>query len=324
MKSRRMSLTSRRPAFHDLSEDSLVKEAFLLKMKANGKELDPQFFSKDEAQAFEESDEKEWQAWIHNKVVSRLSSDEAWKVPRDRIFRVPAGIVRVNKMMAGQKGLKAKSRIVLPGDLDPDLGSVRTDAPTTQLTSVRLAMILSLSKAWECWLFDVSTAFLSGKNVSRDLYVRPPRDLKGLSAGELWKILKSAYGLSEAPRLWCQKAKEDLRTCGFTELDFAPATFVKLRNKKGVRVVVAILCLHVDDGFLTAEPGREVKEIREMINKLFSIKEWIEVKDTPVGYLGMQIYKKDGCFFNDMTEYVLAQRTATPLWMRLASRSSDA
>ena len=298
-------------AFHDLSEDSLTKEAFLLKMKANGKELDPQFFSKDEAQAFEESDEKEWQAWVHNKVVSRLSSEEAKKVPRDRIFRVPARIVRVNKMMAGKKGLKAKSRIVLPGHLDPDLGSVRTDAPTTQLTSVRLAMILSLSRTWECWLFDVSTAFLSGKNVSRDLYVRPPRDLKGVSAGELWKILKSAYGLSEAPRLWYQKAKEDLKTCGFTELDFAPATFVKLKKRRGILVVVAILCLHVDDGFLTAEPGPEVKETREMINKLFSIKEWIEVKDTPVGYLGMQIYKRNGCFFNDMTEYVLALKEAS-------------
>ena len=33
-------------AFHDISEDSLAKEAFLLKMKANGKELDPKFFQR--------------------------------------------------------------------------------------------------------------------------------------------------------------------------------------------------------------------------------------------------------------------------------------
>ena len=198
-------------------------------------------------------------------MVSRLTSDEARRVPKDRIFRVPARIVRVNKMMAGQKGFKANSRIVLPGHLDPDLGSVGTDAPTTQLTAVRMAMVLSLSKGWECWLFDVSTA---------------------VSAGELWKILKSAYGLSEAPRLWYQKAKEDLKKCGFVELSFAPATFVKTRKRGSGLVVVAILCLRVDDGFLTAEPGREVKETRDMINKLFSIKEWIESEGYPRRLLG--------------------------------------
>ena len=142
------------------------------------------------------------------------------------------------------------------------------------------------------------------------MFVRPPRDLKGVSAGELWQILKSAYGLSEAPRLWYEKAKEDLLSCGFIELVFAPATFIKLVKRAGRNVVVAILCLHVDDGFLTAERGKVLEEVQQSINNLFSIKEWIQVTDKPTAYLGMQIYRKDGFFFNDMTEYILAVKKA--------------
>ena len=39
-------------AYHDLSKEVMKMEAFLLKMKANGKELDPRFFSSAEARSF--------------------------------------------------------------------------------------------------------------------------------------------------------------------------------------------------------------------------------------------------------------------------------
>ena len=214
----------------DLYYDTLVKEAFLLKLKANGKELNPLFFDKQEAEDFEKSDEKEWDAWLKNGVIRRLSPEEAKKVPRDRIFKVPARIVRVNKTPAGQFGLQAKSRIVLPGHLDPDLGALRTDAPTTSLTAVRMALAVAASRQWQGWLFDASTAFLSGKNVYRDLYARPPNDLRGVSPGELWLIIRSAYGLEEAPRLWYEKAHEDE---GWVQRGSLLPGHVRLRDEVG-------------------------------------------------------------------------------------------
>ena len=57
--------------------------------------------------------------------------------------------------------------------------------------------------------FDVKTAFLSGKELGRDLYIKAPRE--GLPAVAGWpalepfrliQVLKGAYGLTEAPRLW--------------------------------------------------------------------------------------------------------------------------
>ena len=288
-------------AERDLEHYVLVSEALLLKAKANGKELDPKHFSEEERRLFDESDAKEWKAWVDNNVVEELSPDRARSIPRSRIFAVPARVVRTNKKPAGEPGLTPKSRIVLPGHLDPDMGMIRTDAPTTQMSAVRLAISLGLQLDWSFLLFDVSTAFLSGKAVDRDLYVRPPRDLRCVNAAALWRILKSAYGLSEAPRLWYIQAKDLLKSCGFCEIPWAPASFVKLRQGR----VVAILCLHVDDGLLTVKKGKETAEVQADINKLFSIKEWQTIDVTPKSYLGMKVYVKDGCFYNDMTDYVL-------------------
>ena len=204
----------------DLEEGVLKTEAFLLRLKASGKELDPRYFTSEEAKAFDASDALEWQAWEKNNVVRKLSAEQARRVPAHRIFKVPARIVRTNKAAVGSGLLQPKSRIVLPGHMDPDVGEVRTDSPTTQATAVRMAMSLCVSRQWMCYLFDVSTAFLSGKEVGRELYVRPPRDLKGTGINELWLILRSAYGLAEAPRLWYERAKELLKECGFEEPSF--------------------------------------------------------------------------------------------------------
>ncbi|CAE7449079.1 TY1B-PR1 [Symbiodinium sp. CCMP2592] len=287
----------------DLQESALRSEAFLLRLKANGKELDPRYFSSEEAKAFDASDAVEWQAWEKNNVVRKLSAEQARRVPSHRIFKVPARIVRTNKAAVGSGLLQPKSRIVLPGHMDPDVGEVRTDSPTTQATAVRMAMTLCVTRRWLCYLFDVSTAFLSGKEVGRELYVRPPRDLKGTGLSELWLILRSAYGLAEAPRLWYERAKELLSECGFEELPFALCTFV-WRDPKS-RKVLAVLCLHVDDGMLVADV-KLMDRLKSAINDRFQIKVWNLVQEVPLDYLGLKIYMKNGIFFNDMTAYVLA------------------
>ena len=137
----------------------MIIESFDLKMKANGKELDPKHFSAEERMAFQESDEEEWKAWHPNHLVQELDEQSAKAVPRQRIFRVPARVVRTNKVLAGCKELNAKSRIILPENLDLDGGLVRTDAPTTQMSADRMAIVLELSKGWKFLLFYVTPPF---------------------------------------------------------------------------------------------------------------------------------------------------------------------
>ena len=106
-----------------------LSEALILKLKSSGKELDPRLFDKDEAAAFAESDKNEWESWIKNKVIERINPDVARQVDRSLVFRAPLRMVRTNKSKEAMK-LIAKSRLVVPGHLDPQLGDYRTDSPT--------------------------------------------------------------------------------------------------------------------------------------------------------------------------------------------------
>ena len=56
--------------------------------------------------------------------------------------------------------------------------------------------------------FLCDPTFLSGREADHDLYAKPPPDFRYTGASTLWRILKSAYGLSEVPRLWYMQAKE--------------------------------------------------------------------------------------------------------------------
>ena len=128
--------------FHDLWKeevcDSLVADALYLKLKENKKELDSRFFDAEEREAFKGSDKKEWQQWIDHKVVRFLTPDEARRVPKNQIIRSPMRIVRTNKAADRLSPLVAKSRIVILGCMDPEVGQHRTDSPTASVMSTRL------------------------------------------------------------------------------------------------------------------------------------------------------------------------------------------
>jgi hypothetical protein len=177
------------------------------------------------------------------------------------------------------KELKAKSRLVVPGHKDPDLGEFRTDSPTTSTLAVQVAVSIAVSKSWPGETFDVSTAFLSGKETSRQVYVRAPTE--GLPAAEgeksvrprgLLEILKGAYGLAEAPRLWYLRARELLAKCGFEELRVCRSVFC-LRNAS--KELCGIVTLHVDDGLIFGDMSNKTyRDARTKINQHFNIKEW--------------------------------------------------
>ena len=76
---------------------TLAYESYLLRMKENGKELDPKSFDDQEWKHFREADQKEWLSWVKNKVVRIVPHHEAQRVPAQKIFRVPLRWVRTNK-----------------------------------------------------------------------------------------------------------------------------------------------------------------------------------------------------------------------------------
>lgn len=111
------------------------------------------------------------------------------------IFKAPARMVRTKKG-ALQGVLQAESRLVILGSRFKEY---RSDAPTTVWSAVQLAKGIAATRRRSATTFDVATAFLSGKEVSREVYIRtPPEGLpacegeRPVAPNELLKVFKSA------------------------------------------------------------------------------------------------------------------------------------
>ena len=92
----------------------------------------------------------------------------------------------------------------------------------------------------------------------------------------LLKILKGAYGLTEAPRLWYLKAKNLLESIGAVELKIARAVFLfREKGKEGPAGLIAILSLYVDDGLLFGDPkDPRFVSVKKKVDSTFNIKHW--------------------------------------------------
>eukprot|EP00971_Amphidinium_carterae_P159289 3157789-Amphidinium_carterae.1 len=309
-------------------------EAYVLRNKKNNKELDPSYFDAEEAKAFEVADLAEWEQWLANGVVEVIPPEREHLIDQTRVFPIPARMIRVSKARAGEP-LKAKSRMVLPGHRDPALGEAQIDSPTVPTIMLHMTLTWAASKRYSVRSFDVQTAFLSGRPIEREVYFRTPKlpasskhGTPVLPHGTLLHLLKGAYGLSEAPRLWFLQAKKLVEECGFRELMEARACFVHnghvtVKGAGRTPVVKMILLLHVDDGLLVADfEDVECLEVYERVNARFSIKEWNILRPGhPITYLGLQIRQTSEGFTLCMREYV--EQKIQPVTVSKQSQDED-
>lgn len=241
-------------------EWSRLWRVYELVLKKSAKELGPRRFHPLGRKTFDESDRAEWAQWIKNKVTLLVPTELDDNIDNINIIIVPMRYVRTNRGEGG--ALVAKSRLTIAGHTDPSIGLYRTDAPTTSHLAVLLTAAIAVSMDWSGYIIDVATAFLTGESLHRELYTRAPRE--GLPAVDsspamrpfgLLKILKGADGLTEAPRLWCLKARALLEGIGAQELEVARAVFIfREEGKVGIAGLVAIRRLYVDDGQLFGDP----------------------------------------------------------------------
>ena len=108
--------------------------------------------------------------------------------------------------------IRAKARLCAQASGEPMAlnGLLKLDSPTVQRVGVIIFLQLMLDFGWTgFWRkADIKSAFLQGtwRNVDEvgELYLRPPkgRPLKGVREGDYLRVLRSVYGLPDAPRKW--------------------------------------------------------------------------------------------------------------------------
>ncbi|KXZ41602.1 hypothetical protein GPECTOR_370g152 [Gonium pectorale] len=126
---------------------------------------------------------------------------------------------------------------------------------------------------------DVKTAFLYGE-LKETVYVDQPPGF--VSGSDKCRLLRSLYGLRQAPRAWHAKLKTELTQLGFLPTSADAALFARYGKEGAVYVL-----LHVDDLLMAADTEAQLAEVKAALASAF------EVKDLGVAtrYLNMEIVR---------------------------------
>ena len=144
------------------------------------------------------------------------------------------------RWVLSRKGDIVKARLVARGFEDHEVH--RKDAPTVGKSVMRLMMAVAASKSWPVKTTDIKSAFLQGKTIERDIYIKPPKEAE-MEDGHLWKLKKCLYGLNEAARQFYQSVAECLSSLGCTKSALDPALFY-MKEDGQLRGMIAC---HIDD-----------------------------------------------------------------------------
>ena len=97
-----------------------------------------------------------------------------------------------------------KTRLVARGFKEEKLNNIRKDSPTCSKDNFRLVLSIFVSNSWIIYSLDIKLAFIQGKKIDRDVYLKSPKEAE---ASKLWKLNITAYGLCDAPRAWYIRVK---------------------------------------------------------------------------------------------------------------------
>ena len=106
---------------------------------------------------------------------------------------------------------------------------------------MKIFLAIAANENFRLKSLDVTSAFLQGEKLERDVFVIPPPEAR--KPGKLWKLQKSAYGLYDASRKWFLAVKAELLDIGMKTVSGDDAVFTK--HEKGKLTGVCIM--RVDD-----------------------------------------------------------------------------
>lgn len=188
--------------------------------------------------------------WILDQAM-RKEIEDNWegaieRIPEKDVPRhanvISSHIIYKVKQEEGHKRMKA--RLCPHGNRDKLRGHIRKDSATARFNIIRIILSLATLFDFSIACADIKGAYLHSGPITRQLYVRPPKELDE-DRGILWRLIKMPYGISEAGRQWA-KAFESwlLNEAGFERISGISQLFIMKTNKGHIKLIMAKI---VDD-----------------------------------------------------------------------------
>ena len=138
-----------------------------------------------------------------------------------------------------EKGKEVRARLTARGFQEDS--TFPTDSPTAQKHSLKLLLALAVTKQWEIKTTDISSAFLQGDQMDRDVFIKPPKEVG--TKNKLWKLNKCLYGLKDASRKWYLRVLGKLKELDFKKCAHDKGLFYVFKDG----ILIGMVALHVDD-----------------------------------------------------------------------------
>lgn len=169
---------------------------------------------------------------------------------------------------------KVKSRIVANEKKQFVFTDEQTSSPTATTTSLLIVAALALARGWSVATADFVAAYLNAKGGNQAMRVN--QELTGyiLDKKPEWKrfvnkkgglvvrLKRALYGCSESARRWYELLTSTLEQLGYRKNPYDSCVFTSADSK-------VILCVYVDDMFVTAEKELLIRSLHNELLKVF-------------------------------------------------------
>ena len=198
-------------------------EPFALASKT--KNNDPDIFTYDEAMKSPQRDK--WMQAARNEIDELIKQGTWEEVPiSEATTRILPGTwtFKIKRTPDGEIK-KYKARWCLRGDLQEKEGDYYS--PVVSWSTVRLFLVLSLVLKWKTISIDFNNAFLHA-TLPYSIWAHLPRGFQSSKGpGHCLRLVKSLYGISEAPRLFFDHCRSAFLDLGFKQSAYDACLFYK-------------------------------------------------------------------------------------------------
>jgi uncharacterized membrane protein YgcG len=174
-----------------------------------------------------------------------------------------------------------KARLVIKGyEQIAGIHYNETHAPVVHMEALRTVLSIAGTLDWNVEHCDIVNAFLHGE-IQEELYVTVPDGFES-APGKVFKVVKALYGAKQAGREYNKKLDAHLKANGYVPCLTESCTYTKRVGQDRV-----IVCIWVDDLFITGSSQTLINALKADIRKEFETKDLGELKWA----LGMEVHR---------------------------------
>ena len=200
----------------------------------------------------------------------------------------------ISEKITDDESSVVKARLVARG-FEESKEEMRTDSPTCSKQSLRMIFTVSSTMAWELNAIDITSAFLQGNAIERNVFLQPPTEVA--EPGYIWKLKRCIYGLCDAPRSWYTRVKEELINLGGVASQYDKCLYLWYHDDGSLRGPIA---LHVDDFVFCGTCEWNDTVIHELCTK-FKIS---KSEKWSFRYLGINVVQTKDSVYVDQNNYI--------------------